>query len=119
MVECGGAHTLIKSYSNELYACGLNDKGQLGLGVAGNFSSIPHKLQRFTSFPIFKISCSEESSSLLTTNGDLYVWGRNTEGMFDSEQGGMFALDEPIKKPTLVKGLKIQNMSLGPRSMIL
>ena len=44
MVECGGAHTLIKSYSNEIYACGLNDKGQLGLGVVGNFSSIPHKL---------------------------------------------------------------------------
>ena len=66
MVECGGAHTVIKSYSNEIYAFGLNDKGQLGLGVVGNFSSIPQKLARFTSFPITKISCSEESSCLLT-----------------------------------------------------
>jgi alpha-tubulin suppressor-like RCC1 family protein len=102
MVECGGAHTIIKSYSNELYAFGLNDKGQLGFGVVGNFSSIPHKLQRFTSFPIMKISCSEESSCLLTSNGDLYVWGRNTEGMFDSNEGGIFAMDQPIDKPTLV-----------------
>jgi len=79
----------------------LNDKGQLGLGIVGNFSSIPHKLQRFTSFPIMKISCTDESSSLLTTNGDLYVWGRNAQGMFDGEHG-IFALDEPVSKPALV-----------------
>ena len=118
IVECGGAHTILKSLSNEVYSFGLNDKGQLGLGLVGNFSSIPHKLQRFTSFPVVKISCSDESSSLLSSNGDLYVWGRNTEGMFDGEHG-MFALDEPISKPTLIKGPKIQNMSLGPKSLIL
>ena len=98
-VECGGAHTIIRSISNDVYSFGLNDRGQLGLGVKGNFSSVPHKLPRFTSFPITKISCSEESSSCLTNNGDLYFWGRNTDGMFDSEFGGHFALDQPITKP--------------------
>jgi alpha-tubulin suppressor-like RCC1 family protein len=92
VVECGGAHTLVKTINSEIYSFGLNDKGQLGLGVVGNFSSIPHKISRFTSFPIIKMACSEESSGLLTSNGDLYVWGRNTEGMFDGE-GGMFAMD--------------------------
>ena len=93
----------MKTVSNEVYSFGLNDKGQLGLGIVGNFSSIPHKIHRFTSFPVIKISCSDESSSLLTKNGDLYVWGRNTDGMFDGEHG-MFALDEPISKPTLMEG---------------
>ena len=85
LVECGAAHTIVKTLNNEIYAFGLNDKGQLGLGVTGNFSSIPHKLKRFTSFPVTKISCSDESSCLMTSNGDLYVWGRNTGGMFDTE----------------------------------
>ena len=92
IVECGGAHTILKTINNEVYSFGLNDKGQLGLGLVGNFSSLPHKIQRFTSFPITKISCTDESSSLLTSNGDLFVWGRNTDGMFDGEHG-MFAMD--------------------------
>ena len=106
IVECGAAHTILKTLNNEIFSFGLNDKGQLGLGVSGNFSSTPHKLKRFTSFPVVKISCSDESSCLITSNGDLYVWGRNTSGMFDSETG-MFALDQPILKPTLIKGLKV------------
>ena len=42
----------------------------------------------------------------MTNNGDLYVWGRNTANMFDSDQG-MFALDQSIVKPTLIGGLKL------------
>lgn len=33
MIECGGAHTLILTQGQEMFACGLNDKGQLGLGI--------------------------------------------------------------------------------------
>ena len=39
-----------------------------------------------------EICCSDESSCLLTNNGDLYVWGRNTNGMFDGDFF-QFALD--------------------------
>ena len=38
--------------------------------------------------------------------------------MFDTEKG-IFALDQPILRPTLIGGLKLQNVSLGPKSMIL
>lgn len=38
--------------------------------------------------------------------------------MFDSE-AGMFALDEHIVKPTLINGLKVNNMSLGPKSLLI
>jgi len=108
----------VKTFNNDVYSFGLNDKGQLGLGVVGNFASTPQKIKRFTSFPITKISCSEESSSVATSNGDLFVWGRNTEGMFDSE-AGMFALDQPLERPTLIKGLKVERMSLGPKALVL
>jgi alpha-tubulin suppressor-like RCC1 family protein len=93
---------VLKTKINEVFAFGLNDKGQLGIGKIGSFCSIPHKLKHLTSFPIIKLSCSEESSSFLTTNGDLYVWGRNTGGMFDSEENGIFALDQAFVEPTLV-----------------
>ena len=134
LIECGAAHTMVKTLNNELYSFGLNDKGQLGLGIMGNFTTIPHKMSRFTSFPVTKMSCSEESSSCLTSNGDLYIWGRNTDNMFDGE-GGMFATDDSIMKPTLVSifqiyifyifpllqlpGLKVLNMSMGPKSLII
>ena len=65
-----------------------------------------------------KISCSDESSCLLTVQGDLYVWGRNTNGMFDSEKG-IFAMDAPILRPVLIPGIKVKNMSLGSRSLML
>ena len=50
------------------------------------------KIPRFTSFPVIKITCSDESSCVLTATGDVYVWGWNAEGMFDTEYG-IFAHD--------------------------
>ena len=54
----------------------------------------------------------------MTSNGDLFVWGRNTEGMFDSE-AGIFALDQSLEKPTLLKGIKVSKVSLGPKALLL
>ena len=117
MVECAGAYTILKTNTNDLYCFGLNDKGQLGLGVEDTFSFTPRRLNRFISFPIVKIFCSEESSSVITFNGDFFVWGRNTEGMFDSE-AGMFTLNQSLEKPTLIKDLKIERASLGPKALL-
>ena len=103
---------MIKTQSNEVWSFGLNDKGQLGLGKCGSFSSQPLKIKRFTSFDVKKICCSDESSCLVTVQGDLYVWGRNTSGMFDSEFG-IFAMDEPILKPTLVSYYLLISSFLG------
>lgn len=57
-VECGGAHTLILTQSQELFAFGLNDKGQLGLGVLSHNIAVPQKVKGFTSFNIVKMSCT-------------------------------------------------------------
>ena len=50
LIACGGAHTLVKTSTNEVYAFGLNDKGQLGLGVKTELIVTPAKLKNFTSF---------------------------------------------------------------------
>ena len=53
----------------------------------------------------------------MNSQGDLFVWGRNTNGMFDGE-AGLFALDQHIAKPTLISGLKVKHVSLGPKCML-
>lgn len=124
-VACGGAHTVVKTKNNEIFSFGLNDQGQLGVGVVGNFSSIPQKLKRFTSFKIEKVCCSEESTCVLTSNGDVFGWGRNTEGLFNTEDS---SLPQSIPIPTMVSSLadplqiktaKVSNISLGPKTLIL
>ena len=66
LAACGAAHTIVKTSNNEVYSFGLNDKGQLGLGKSGNFTSVPYKIKSFTSFTVSKICCSDESSCLVT-----------------------------------------------------
>jgi alpha-tubulin suppressor-like RCC1 family protein len=41
MLECGGAHTIVKTQTQDLFAFGLNDKGQLGLGVLSHIVPVP------------------------------------------------------------------------------
>ena len=38
LIECGGAHSLFLSQDNDVFACGSNDKGQLGLS-SGDYES--------------------------------------------------------------------------------
>jgi alpha-tubulin suppressor-like RCC1 family protein len=58
LVACGGAHTLVKSTTQEVFSFGLNDKGQLGLGIKAEIIPIPSKIKNFTSFKISKLACS-------------------------------------------------------------
>lgn len=118
MVECGSAHTLIKSVNNDVFAFGLNDNAQLGIGLLGGSSFIPHKLKRFTSFQIAQLRCSDESSAALTTNGDLYVWGKNACGMFNTDNHRKLEIDSHLTKPQLLQGIKAQKVVLSTKLMI-
>ncbi|CDW80694.1 hect e3 ubiquitin ligase [Stylonychia lemnae] len=81
-IECGGAHTLVKSMTQEIFSFGLNDKGQLGLGIPNTIVTVPQKIKNFTSFNIVRMSCADESTCALTSNGDVFVWGRNKDNLF-------------------------------------
>ena len=49
---------MVKLSSQEIYSFGLNDKGQLGLGIANKQITIPTKVKHFTSFGIIKLICA-------------------------------------------------------------
>ena len=52
LVACGGAHTVVKTSTQEVYSFGLNNRGQLGLSVDQQCVTFPAKVKSFTSFKI-------------------------------------------------------------------
>jgi len=75
-VSCMNQHTLVVTTSGDLYGCGSNDFGQLGLGDTNIRTS-------FVKVPISGVSkCATgwKHSLVLLTNGDVYATGLNLEG---------------------------------------
>ncbi|XP_072534564.1 probable E3 ubiquitin-protein ligase HERC4 [Salminus brasiliensis] len=80
-ISAGGAHTLALSYSEQVFCCGANSAGQLGLKRTddkGRFGicAVP-ALRRL---PITYISCGAAHTAVLTKNGEVYTFGDGTYG---------------------------------------
>jgi alpha-tubulin suppressor-like RCC1 family protein len=72
-IACGGNHTAILSSDNELYLCGFNQKGELGLKIKDKLLNEFRKLENFT-FPIHSIACGwNNHTSLLTQDMQIYT----------------------------------------------
>jgi alpha-tubulin suppressor-like RCC1 family protein len=73
-VCCGHCHTLAFNLNGQLFAWGLNESGQLGLGV-----DAPPVLRRPVLNPhisnIAKLSAGNEHSLAINKQGELYIWG--------------------------------------------
>ena len=67
---------------NELYCCGRNDTGQLGIGyrkgLCDYFKPIKNLLNNEQ--PVKQISCGSSHSLVLTNTGAIYGWGWNKFG---------------------------------------
>jgi alpha-tubulin suppressor-like RCC1 family protein len=79
----GNDHTFLLKDKNDLYACGLNTYGQLGLGDNANRNE-------FTPIDwiygnIKQIACGAEHSFILTDDNKIYSCGRNNEGQLGLE----------------------------------
>ncbi|XP_040855916.1 X-linked retinitis pigmentosa GTPase regulator isoform X2 [Ochotona curzoniae] len=79
-VACGRNHTLVSTEEGNVYAAGGNNDGQLGLGDTEE-RNIFHLISYFTSqHKIKQLSAGSNTSAALTENGELYMWGDNSEG---------------------------------------
>ncbi|XP_006345746.1 ultraviolet-B receptor UVR8 isoform X2 [Solanum tuberosum] len=110
-IACGGAHSLFLTDHGRVYASGLNDYGQLGvsddrayitepLGVAG----LPKE--------IVKVSAGYHHSSAISVDGELYMWGKNTNGQLGLGKKAATVLSIPNKVECL-NGVTIKIISLG------
>jgi len=101
-VACGSTHTAFVSDTGELFSCGANDHGQLGIGnspaarsscgASDNAESIDQNTNfEFASkplrvvgalcgLPIRQVACGSAHTICLSVSGDAYSWGRNRRG---------------------------------------
>ncbi|OQR84663.1 hypothetical protein ACHHYP_13054 [Achlya hypogyna] len=79
-VACGIAHTLLLLQDGRLFGCGLNQFGQLGLGVAGASTVTAPCNLPVPGGAVQQIACGGAHSCLVDANGDVFACGSNSCG---------------------------------------
>ena len=98
-IAAGQRHTLFLNADGLVYAGGHNTFGQLGFPGDANVS-MPRPIPAFAQRPVAAVACGQHHSLALTDWGDVYAWGRGSEGQTGS---GHF---ETVPVPRYVHGLK-------------
>ena len=73
-VCCGHCHTMAINVHGQVFAWGLNESGQLGLGPDAPAIVRKPLLNPYLS-NVTRLSAGNEHSLAMTKSGDLYVWG--------------------------------------------
>ena len=79
-IACGQNHTIFLSTTNTVFACGLNDNGQLGRGNTTASALVAQITTGIGSLIISKIAAGTLHSVFLTSDGKVYVCGDNAYG---------------------------------------
>ncbi|XP_076831360.1 putative E3 ubiquitin-protein ligase HERC4 [Brachyhypopomus gauderio] len=99
-IAAGGAHTLALALPSQVFCCGANAAGQLGLkrtDEKGRFSMcVVPALRRLA---VASISCGAEHTAVLTKDGEVYTFGEGEHG-----QLGHNSTDKELL-PRKVKGI--------------
>ncbi|KAL4144597.1 hypothetical protein PRNP1_013726 [Phytophthora ramorum] len=93
-VGCSYFHTAIAMDNGELYACGCNDYGQLGLGNH-NGQLVPRPVDYFFQRPVLAVACGQHYTVASLRDGGVVAFGKNDHG-----QLGLDSASEPVLQPT-------------------
>ena len=105
-IASGDSHNLALKADGKVYSWGNNAYGQLGTGntTANNEPVAVHDILH----PIESIKCGQYSSYLLTKNGEVYSFGRNTNNSL-----GQNTTDKHISTPTKIESTNVERISAG------
>jgi regulator of chromosome condensation len=81
-IFCGNQHSFYINDKHQVFAWGLNNHGQLGIGNKFNTSN-PTRIKELDPFEgdyVVEIAGGEHHSIARTKDGAVYCWGRNDEG---------------------------------------
>ncbi|CAM9777990.1 unnamed protein product [Ectocarpus sp. 8 AP-2014] len=73
--DAGGSET-----KTEVLAWGSGGQGQLGIGTITLESELPKTIPALSAYRVVQVACGEQHSAAVTSYGDLFTWGRGTEG---------------------------------------
>ncbi len=76
----GWRHCIARNSSGKVYCWGQNKCGLLGIGLQDGSYHKPKLNQYLNNEFVVDISCGELHSLVLTNCGEVYAWGRNSEG---------------------------------------
>lgn len=105
-IACGKKHTLVVSKkNNKVYVFGDTSFGQATILPQNetNFQALPYEIKALTGKNIERIACGDEHCAVVSADGDVYTWGRCTEG-----QLGLGAMESDVQcvaEPSKVNGL--------------
>lgn len=115
-IACGGAHTLFLTESGNIYATGLNDYGQLGISDDKTYSTEPFRISGLPK-EIVQISAGYHHSAAITVDGDLYMWGNNSNGQLGLGKKAESVVNAPSKVECL-STVRIKVAALGSEHSI-
>uniref|UniRef100_A0A5B7AE55 Putative E3 ubiquitin-protein ligase HERC4 isoform X1 n=1 Tax=Davidia involucrata TaxID=16924 RepID=A0A5B7AE55_DAVIN len=110
-IACGGAHTLFLTETGCVYATGLNDFGQLGISDDKSYTTDPLEVSGLPK-EIIKISAGYHHSCAITVDGELYMWGKNSNGQLGLGKRASKVVSAPSKVECLI-GVTIKTAALG------
>ncbi|CAO2149163.1 unnamed protein product [Urochloa humidicola] len=115
-LACGGAHTLFLTESGRVFATGLNDFGQLGIGSSVTHTLEPVEVSGFHE-RVVEVSAGNHHSCAITEDGKLFVWGRNSGGQLGLGKGAGKIVSTPTKVDCLTD-FRVKMVALGSEHSI-
>jgi len=98
-VDIGGAHTLAFTTEGQVYSCGINSNGQLGLGDKQPRLT-PTLIESLKGKRIVQVAAGQNTHSLfLVDDGSLYVTGSNASGQLGLGDSSARIVVTPKKVP--------------------
>lgn len=82
-IACGFGHSVALSTLGQVFVWGSATHGKLGVGHVNaneSFSLVPIQLSLPSGLIVRKVACGPSHSALLTTDGNLFVWGSGAGG---------------------------------------
>uniref|UniRef100_A0A0E0F6F6 RCC1-like domain-containing protein n=1 Tax=Oryza meridionalis TaxID=40149 RepID=A0A0E0F6F6_9ORYZ len=115
-LACGGAHTLFLTESGRVFAAGLNDFGQLGIGSSVTHSLEPIEVSGFDE-KVVEVSAGNHHSCAVTADGKLFTWGRNSSGQLGLGKRAGKVVSTPRKVDCLADA-RVKMVALGSEHSI-